>query len=177
MLLNILTSFWKVFLLSVHLCHANHPAEEFCPHPKYAPRERDLLISAWEALVPFSILGQKAARKGLSHWAMDFPELQSWEGLQHPVANPWQINLIYLTRVQKVLSHPQQPSWCPREEGTILHVSKQCNSPSLQTSDLCSFPEVLHKVQTVWAKPKCLRNPSNGMRKKENCKKVLDISE
>lgn len=132
MLLNILTSFWKVFLLSAHLCHANHPAEEFCPHPKYAPRERDLLISAWEALVPFSILGQKAARKGLSHWAMDFPELQSWEGLQHPMANPWQINLIYLTRVQKVLSHPQQPSWCPREEGTILHVSKQCNSPSLQ---------------------------------------------
>lgn len=128
MLLNILTSFWKIFLLSVHLCHANHPAEKFCPHPKYAPRERDLLISAWEALVPFSILGQKAARKGLSHWAMDFPELQSWEGLQHPVANPWQINLIYLTRVQKVLSHAQQPCCVPGRGGP------SCTCPSSATA-------------------------------------------
>lgn len=131
MLLNILTSFWKVFLLSVHHHQANHPAEKFCPHPKDAPREGDLLIFAWEALVPFSILGQKTARKGLSHWAMDFPELQSWEGLQHPVANLWQITLIYLTCVQKVLSHPQQPCWCPREEGTILHIAKQSNNLNL----------------------------------------------
>lgn len=78
------------------------------------------------ACVPFSILGQKRARKGLSHWARDFPELQPQQGWQHLAANPWQINLVHLTLVRR-------SCWCPREEGTILHVASTATSPASNT--------------------------------------------
>lgn len=151
--------------------------QKFCSKPTFVPRERDLHVFAWEALVPFSGLGQKTVRKGLSHWlhqVTHFPELQSWEGLQNPVANPWQINPIYLTHRQKVLSHPRRPCQCPREEGTALRTGSGVTTPTSNTQIVllpwCAArsPDCLRQTQTPG---KSNRGGGGGS------KNVLDISE
>lgn len=161
----------------MHLHRANHHAEKFCSL-MYAPRERDLHVFAWEALVPFSRLGQKTVRKCLSHWLHQVthsPEIHSWDGLQNPVANPWQINPIYLTQAQKVLSHPWQPCWCPRYEGIALCAPRGVTTPTSNTRiallpwRAAQSPDCLSQTQTP--------GKSNRWSGKKNCKNVLDISE
>ena len=85
-----------------YLCTSTEQAttqKSFAQNPHLCP-ESYLHVFTWETLVPFSGLGQETVRKDLSHWlhqVMHFPELQSWEDFQNPVAN-LQINPIYLTQ-------------------------------------------------------------------------------